>query len=300
MNCQFCGTAAAPGQRFCMACGQPLVDAAPAPPPYIVAAPGQSPSSRGPLTVIVMLLIVVLLGAGGFFAYRYYRTRAREVAQQAAPPPIDASAPMAAEPAAAQPALTAMPAVPESSPQGLPPVEQPTAAPRRLTSPPRSERRATPTPAVQSFNPSSEPAPAPTPSPAAAEPAPLPPAPVEQPTPAPPSPAPVRQRVEILKPQAEAPAPPPVPVRPSVPASGLLMWTGKLEKNGLITITGGQASSGSVTQGALPGVPVTIQVGPAEAVGVAEAPGPSNGWKKIVLRSRVNRALVVTIRWNTL
>jgi hypothetical protein len=78
------------------------------------------------------------------------------------------------------------------------------------------------------------------------------------------------------------------------------MWSGRLEKNGIVAITGGNASSGSITQGALPGVPVTVQVEPAEAVGVAEAPGPSNGWTKIVLRSRVNRAVVVTIRWSTL
>jgi hypothetical protein len=104
--------------------------------------------------------------------------------------------------------------------------------------------------------------------------------------------------VEILKPEPTPPSA--APARPAVAGSGLLMWTGKLEKGGLITISGDRASSGAISQGALPGVPVAIQVEPADAVGVAEAPGPGNGWKKVVLRSRVNRAVVVTIRWNTL
>ena len=78
------------------------------------------------------------------------------------------------------------------------------------------------------------------------------------------------------------------------------MWSGKLEKNSLITITDNTASSGTITQGSLPGVPVTVLVEPSDSVGVAETPGPSNGWRKIVLRSRVNRAVVVTIRWSTL
>ena len=96
-----------------------------------------------------------------------------------------------------------------------------------------------------------------------------------------------------------APVAPP-PSRPAVAGSGMVMWSGKLDRNGLITITGDSASSGNIMQGSLPGVPVTVRVEPAEAVGVAEAPAPSNGWRKIVLRSRVSRAVVVTIHWSTL
>jgi hypothetical protein len=51
--------------------------------------------------------------------------------------------------------------------------------------------------------------------------------------------------------------------------------------------------------GALPGVPVLIDVEPKD-VGVAEPPGPGNGWRRLVLRSRVNRNTVVTIKWRTL
>ena len=78
------------------------------------------------------------------------------------------------------------------------------------------------------------------------------------------------------------------------------MWSGKLEKGGLITIEGNTASSGSVTQGALPGVPVIVEAEPKTAIGISVAPAPSNGWKRIVLRSLVSRNMVVTIKWSTL
>jgi hypothetical protein len=35
-------------------------------------------------------------------------------------------------------------------------------------------------------------------------------------------------------------------------------------------------------------------------VGIAEFPGPSNGWKHIVLRSSKNGDLRVTIRWTVI
>ena len=114
-------------------------------------------------------------------------------------------------------------------------------------------------------------------------------------------PKPVQETPPPQPPPSVTPAPvSPPPSRPAVAGSGLVMWSGKLERNGLITITGNTASNGTVTQGSLPGVPVTVRVEPAESVGVAEAPGPSNGWTKIVLRSRVSRAVVVTIHWKTL
>jgi hypothetical protein len=69
-----------------------------------------------------------------------------------------------------------------------------------------------------------------------------------------------------------------------------------LQKNGMLTIDGGQASTGSLT-GELPGVPVMIDGIQPSDVGMAEAPSPANSWKRMVLRSRVNRRTVVTIRW---
>lgn len=42
-----------------------------------------------------------------------------------------------------------------------------------------------------------------------------------------------------------------------------------------------------------------IQVYPND-IGVAEFPGPQNGWRKVVLRSTKNRNVVVRIHWTTL
>lgn len=296
MNCQYCGTAAAPGQSFCMACGQPLAGSGMEPPAYVAPAAQPARTSRAPL-VVLLLSLVVVLAVGGYFAYKRFSAPSPEVAQQAAPPQPEVPVPPAAEP----PPPT-VPAIPEPAPS---PVEQPAPAAAPPAQPVPAVRRTAPAPAVKSLARPNDPEPAPPPT--APEPAPQRP-PVVEPataTPQPPAanppaaPVPARPRVEILKPEA-VPTPTPALARPAVPSSGLLMWTGKLEKGGLITINGDRASSGAISQGALPGVPVAIQVEPADAVGVAEAPGPGNGWKRVVLRSRVNRAVVVTIRWNTL
>jgi len=88
---------------------------------------------------------------------------------------------------------------------------------------------------------------------------------------------------------------PPVTPRSS---SGVIVWTGSLDKHSVVTIDGGSASSGRV-QGILPGIPVSIEVEPS-GVGVAEAPSPNNGWKRIVLRCRKGNFSQVTIRWHVL
>lgn len=87
-------------------------------------------------------------------------------------------------------------------------------------------------------------------------------------------------------------------MQPVVPASGTVIWSGRLQKNETLAINGGSASMGSL-RGALPGVPVMIEVEPKE-IGVAESPGPGNGWNRLVLRSRSDRNTVVTIRWRRL
>jgi len=97
-------------------------------------------------------------------------------------------------------------------------------------------------------------------------------------------------------PAVSAPPPPAKPAH-SGPRSGVLIWSGQLERNGLIEIAGGTASGLPGTlRGELPGVPVIIEVEPKD-VGVAEAPSPQNGWKRLVLRSRGQRMSVVTIKW---
>jgi hypothetical protein len=96
-----------------------------------------------------------------------------------------------------------------------------------------------------------------------------------------------------------APAgPAPVPTPYTGQRSGTLSWSGTLEKDGVVVIDGNRASAGSVT-GELPGVPVEIDLN-AKEFGVAEAPSPSNGWKRIAIRSRRKRTAVVTIKWTAL
>ena len=77
-----------------------------------------------------------------------------------------------------------------------------------------------------------------------------------------------------------------------------MIWSGQLEREGLVEITGDRASTGTL-RGALPGVPVVVEIEPKD-VGVAEAPGPQNGWKRLVLRSRSRRLSVVTIKWTVI
>src|SRR5260370_633119 len=88
--------------------------------------------------------------------------------------------------------------------------------------------------------------------------------------------------------------PPPPPVY-SGPTSGVINWSGHLDKNGAVVIEGPTTQSGTVN-GSLPGVPVMIDVDTKEFA-IAEAPSPSNGWKRLVIRSRRKVHSVVTIRW---
>jgi hypothetical protein len=82
--------------------------------------------------------------------------------------------------------------------------------------------------------------------------------------------------------------------------SGLILWSGALEGGQTLTINGSQASTGSVLSGKLPGIPVVLNVTPLELVGIQEAPGPSNGWARLVLRSRKKMHAVVSIEWKAI
>ncbi len=82
------------------------------------------------------------------------------------------------------------------------------------------------------------------------------------------------------------------------PASGVMTWSGKLDKGATVVFDSGRASQGTLN-GSLPGVPIMVEVEPKD-VGVAEAPSPSNGWKRLSIRSRKDKQSVVTIRWRVL
>jgi len=90
--------------------------------------------------------------------------------------------------------------------------------------------------------------------------------------------------------------PPPLEVPKQLykgPSEGKIIWAGKLARHGTIEIQGNRASQGYVT-GGLPGVPVRVQVFPAEftpgglrifttdsaGTGNTEAPGAQNGWNR--------------------
>ena len=137
----------------------------------------------------------------------------------------------------------------------------------------------------------------------------VPPAPAPEPTVVRPSKSPakrpaVKKSEEPVQPPrpAEEPAPhkveaPPKPALPPVASSGIMLWSGEVEKNGTILIDGGESETGTVNGAVLPGVPVTVRVEPKDFT-VAEAPSAATGWKRIAIHSQKKAHIVVTVYWN--
>jgi hypothetical protein len=84
----------------------------------------------------------------------------------------------------------------------------------------------------------------------------------------------------------------------SGPSSGTIIWSGQMDADEVITIDGDHSIKGSVS-GALPGVPVQVDVETKEFA-IAEAPAPSNGWKRLAIRSKRKRQAVVSVHWSVL
>ena len=82
------------------------------------------------------------------------------------------------------------------------------------------------------------------------------------------------------------------------PRSGTATWTGRLEKNETLTITGGTPSKGILAGAGLPGVPVRITV-EEKNLGFAEMPNAANGYRKLVLQSHTKHDKI-TIRWTVI
>ncbi len=80
--------------------------------------------------------------------------------------------------------------------------------------------------------------------------------------------------------------------------TGTILWTGNLDRNSVLVITQRRASVGSVV-GELPGVPVSLELDPADLV-VRQMPGPENQWKQIILYSGPNKYRSITLYWKTL
>jgi hypothetical protein len=119
-------------------------------------------------------------------------------------------------------------------------------------------------------------------------------------------PPPVEVAKAVTPPPVEPVAPPAKnpgasDTRPSaaqVPPRGTIQWTGEVNKDQTLVIDGSTASFG-VLNGKLPRVPCTINVQTPD-VTVAEAPGPSNAFDRIVLRFRKKGKISVVITWETL
>lgn len=307
--CPHCGAANAPGVKFCNKCGQPMAasepkaeKARPPAPPSAKPAPAARPTGRRSALPLIAAGVAVLgiAGAAWFFFRSEGTPKSEAVANRQVPfvtgPPAEQPPDPAQPPAQVenpvQTATSAAPATSAPTPSRVPAVRQVTSTPAAAPSSPAAGPETAPPPpqAVQELK--AEPV-------AQTE---VARAPVTQALPTAPAPAASEapRRTEILRPEREFPSPGQVRQAPAYqgPASGVIVWSGQLEKGAAISVSGNQSSVGSVN-GALPGVPVLIEVDPKD-VGVAEAPGPSNGWKSFSLRSRKGRHTVVTIRWRVL
>jgi hypothetical protein len=80
--------------------------------------------------------------------------------------------------------------------------------------------------------------------------------------------------------------------------SGTIVWTGQVNKDEPIIIEGSTANIG-IVQGSLPGVPCRIQVSDP-GVAVVEGPGPSNGFRRVVLRYNRRGSFSLKINWEVL
>jgi serine/threonine protein kinase len=112
-------------------------------------------------------------------------------------------------------------------------------------------------------------------------------------------------RPSSARPEAKRIAAPEIPVSKPKPVesspsqlqstSGIVTWSGNLEKNSILVIAEHQATIGSVT-GRLPGKPVQIEVEPKELV-IRQMPSEINRWNQIILYSGNQKYSSITIRW---
>jgi hypothetical protein len=83
------------------------------------------------------------------------------------------------------------------------------------------------------------------------------------------------------------------------PAPGEIIWRGQLAKDAILTIHDGRyASTGTIT-GALPGVPIKIDLEPRDGLAVVTAPGRANNWRLLVINASQPQTEII-IRWTPL
>jgi hypothetical protein len=83
------------------------------------------------------------------------------------------------------------------------------------------------------------------------------------------------------------------------PAPGEMIWTGNLPKDGVLIIQDGRYASVGTVTGALPGVPIKIDLEPKEGLTVVTAPARANNWKVLVINASQPQTEII-IRWSTL
>jgi serine/threonine protein kinase len=113
-----------------------------------------------------------------------------------------------------------------------------------------------------------------------------------------PRPSPAKAEAKkIALPEIPIPKPKPVEASPSQiqATSGVVTWSGNLEKNSILVIAEQQATIGSV-EGRLPGKPVQIEVEPKNLV-IRQMPSEINRWNQIILYSGNQKYSSITIRW---
>jgi hypothetical protein len=118
------------------------------------------------------------------------------------------------------------------------------------------------------------------------------------------------QSMTVTAPGSGGPAPRRSAGAPAtLPTKGTLIWTGRLRKNGTVTIEGNSASAGTVT-GELPGQPIKFTVYPGDlgddgitlltankqdaSVGW-DPPGPQNGWNRVIYRLEPRHAADIEV-----
>jgi serine/threonine protein kinase len=116
------------------------------------------------------------------------------------------------------------------------------------------------------------------------------------PPPPPARPAPVKTVAPKISPPAQKqPETPAIPLRPT---SGVITWSGSLEKNSVLVITDQGVTIGSIS-GQLPGTPVLIDVEPRD-ITIRQKPGENNHWNQIILYSGNQKYSSITIHWKML
>ena len=314
IRCPACGTESPPRKKFCRRCGAvlPTVPTPFSPPDETAAGPpankettATSPKpDRRTVAIAVAATVVFVLLAGGGFIYLHEpvgnpanTTVSLAIVQPGTPTAGTAMPSPASGSTLGETSPVPVAPAPSQAPEIVQELARPAAPPQRAS--PRTEVTPERMPiSTILLPPSTVPEPR-------TQPLPTPLSPSTQP-PSEPSPqsSSQRPRVEILRPES-TPVPIPALPPPAAPpvhegsATGTLLWSGVMERNTPIEIEGSRASTGALHGDFLPGVPVQVEVRPSD-IAIVEPPSPSNGFRRLVLRSRVKRNIVVTITWKRL